>query len=96
MAPDPGSNTERLRGGQHVICICIVKSWLISCYGREAGSVLWIWWIGNTNDSQAATVKDKLPVVDFNQSMTACDMAEKAAPSAAKQKQDCEFNVSIV
>jgi len=28
--------------------------------------------------------------------MTACDMAEKAAPSAAKQKQDCEFNVSLV
>nr|MDQ6120730.1 hypothetical protein [Klebsiella pneumoniae subsp. pneumoniae] len=32
--------------------------------------------IGNTNDSPMAVVKDKL-VVDFNQSMTNCAMAEK-------------------
>jgi len=28
--------------------------------------------------------------------MTACDMAEKAAPSAAQEKPDCEYNVSLM
>ncbi|MCS6038612.1 hypothetical protein LNP20_04890 [Klebsiella pneumoniae subsp. pneumoniae] len=33
--------------------------------------------IGNTNDSPMAVVKDKLPGLIFNQSMTNCAMAEK-------------------
>ncbi len=55
---DPGSNYKSACGeGKYVICICIVKSWLISCYGREAGKLFYGFVIGNTNDSQAATVK---------------------------------------
>ncbi|SBM93097.1 hypothetical protein KVMX100_120158 [Klebsiella variicola] len=62
MAPGSWLKLQSACGeGKYVICICIVKSWLISCYGREAGKLFYGFVIGNTNDSQAATVKDKLP-----------------------------------
>jgi hypothetical protein len=38
-----------------------VKSWLISCGGREAGRLFYGFVIGNTNDCLPGAAKDKLP-----------------------------------
>ncbi|CDN00832.1 hypothetical protein KPSB59_2360013 [Klebsiella quasipneumoniae subsp. quasipneumoniae] len=62
MAPGSWLKLQSACGeGKYVICICIVKSWLISCGGREAGRLFYGFVIGNTNDCLPGAAKDKLP-----------------------------------
>ena len=46
--------------GKYVICICIVKSWLIRCGGGKDGQLFYGFVIDNTNDSVPDCRKYKL------------------------------------